>query len=474
MTRAVGERYLRASLASRLTWLILVPLILLSAISAVAAYFVAVDAARRAYDRSLLDPALALARFVDVRDGQLRLALSGNAIEALRVDSSDRIFYRITDATGTVVDSNASLSAPPRIPEGETHVFFDTVLATEPMRAVVLSAPTERGRITVEVAETLVKRNLLVREVLTATLGPELVVVIAAGFLLWLGIRLGLAPLERLRAEISERSPSDLRPVAIAGVPEEVRPLVNGINDLLGRLRAAIESQRQFIGNAAHQLRTPLAGLSAHAELALREPASGELRRLLETLNAETRRTTHLVNQLLVLARAEPGASSGTERQPVDLEEVVNQAATTFVRSALEKNLDLGFDLAHAWIHGESLLVRELLANLIDNAIHYTPAGGVITVRTREEGDDSLLEVEDNGPGIPTSLRGKVMERFYRVPGSSGQGCGLGLAIVRDIAERHGARVSIDAGAGGVGTLVAVRFPRLRVEQARGATTIRG
>lgn len=456
----------RVSLQRRLNWLLLVPLALLSGLSAVAAYLIGIDAARRAYDRSLLDPALALARFVEVREGRAQLALPPTAIEALRIDSSDRIYYQLLDAGGFVVVGNAEWPAAPPMPAGETHVFFDTSLAGEPVRAVALIATTEAGPITVQVAETMVKRVALVREVLIATLVPEAIVIGSAVFLLWFGVRLGLAPLERLREEIRERTPADLRPVPVDTVPDEVRPLVTGLNDLLERLRGALESQRQFIGNAAHQLRTPLAALSAHAELALREPSSGELRRLLQILQSETQRTTHLVNQLLTLARAEPGNAATIDRRPVDLRECVNQAADTYVRLALAKDIDLGFDLSSAWTVGEPLLVRELLGNLIDNAIHYTPRGGTVTVRTREVAAIAELEVEDNGPGIAPELRERVFERFYRVPGSAGEGCGLGLAIVRDIAARHAAELVIESGEGGLGTRVRVRFARLQVPDA--------
>jgi two-component system sensor histidine kinase TctE len=461
----------RRSLHRRLAWLLVGPLVVLSALSAVAAYLVALDAARTAYDRSLLDPALALARFVELRDGAIELSLPSTAIEALRIDSSDRVYYRVTDDRGNEIASNGVWADKPRAKDAERPVFFDTTVGGEPVRGVVLPVVTDRGTASVEVAETMVKRTALVREVLIATIVPEVIVITTAAFLLWLGIRLGLAPLERLRDEISARSPADLRPVATGSVPDEVRPVVIALNELLDRLRRALDSQKQFIGNAAHQLRTPLAGLSAHAELALRQPSSGELRRLIETLESETKRTTHLVNQLLTLARAEP-AGAAIERQPVDLEEVVNQAANGWVRMAISKDVDLGFDLAHAWTYGEPLLVRELIGNLVDNAVHYTPAGGSVTVRTREASGRSVLEVEDNGPGIAPEQRSRVLERFYRVPGSTGQGCGLGLAIVKDIAERHGASVTLDAGAGGRGTLVRVAFPRLEVRAP--ATSGRG
>lgn len=459
------------SIRRRLGLLLAVPLVVLLIVSAFFSYRVAVDAARDAYDRSLLDPAIALSRFVRFDATKPpELDLPEAALDALRIDSSDRMFYRILGPDGAVIAANSNLSAPPRPAPGETHVFYD-ILGTERLRAVALFVGSKQGEFIVNVAETTVKRNALVREVLIATVVPEALVILTAVVLLSIGIRLGLAPLERLREEIAKRSPADLRPVADADAPREVQPLLASLNQLLGRMRGTLDSQQQFIGNAAHQLRTPLAGLSAHAELALRESSSGELRRLLETLHGETRRTTHLVNQLLVLARAEPRGGSEAERTPVNLPDVVNMAASEGVQRALVRNIDLGFDLASAWTLGEPLLLRELVANLLDNAIDYTPKGGSVTIRTRAITNERVcvLEVEDDGPGIAPDLRQKVFERFYRVPATPAEGCGLGLAIVRDIAVRHLATVAIESGAGGRGTLVRVTLPRLVIEEPTGA-----
>lgn len=452
------------SLQRRLAWWLVGPLVVLAALSAIPAYYIASDAANNAYDQSLLDPALALAKYVRVAEDGVRLELPAVAIEALRIDTSDRVYYSIVGPDGKTVAGNADLPIAPVAVRGNSPVFFDANVGNEPARLVAVRVPSDRGVVTVEVAETRVKRIALVREVLFGMIVPELIVVLAAAVLLTIGIRLGLAPLERLRGELSERSPADLRPVAEHGVPQEVRPLVAGLNQLLARLRATLDSQQQFIANAAHQLRTPLAGLSAHAELALREPATGELRRLLQTMHGETQRTTHLVNQLLALARAEPGAGTHATQQPVNLEEVVSQGASEWVHRALARNIDLGFDLHAAWTVGEALLLRELAANLIDNAITYTQAGGTVTVRTRTTADTSLLEVEDDGPGIPEAERARVFERFYRIPGTAPEGCGLGLAIVRDIAMRHGGTVTIDAAAPLGGTHVRVSFAQLKAE----------
>ena len=456
------------SLHRRLSWLLLGPLLAVSALSGGIAYFVAVDGATRAYDRSLLDPALALAKYLDLTVDPPRLKLSQEGIDALRIDTVDRIVYQVSARNGVPIYQSGQIPQPPPHENGTDQVFYDTRVGGVPMRAVALYLSTSRGPVTVQVAETKIKRRALVREVFIGTVIPEIIVILSALILLWFGIRQGLAPLEKLRSEIKQRSPADLHPVPETGAPLEVRPLVQALNALLARLASTLSSQQQFIGNAAHQLRTPLAGLSAHAELAARSADPQEVRELVQTLRAETKRTTHLVNQLLSLARVDPGGAHGATFAPVNLAEAVDQAATDWVRQALAKNVDIGFELAPAWMSGQATLIRELATNLVDNAISYTPKGGTVTVTTRADGDYAVLEVEDNGPGIPEAARVQVFERFYRVPGTPGGGCGLGLAIVRDIAQRHGGDVKIENANGPTGTRVRARFPRIRVADKRG------
>ena len=283
----------------------------------------------------------------------------------------------------------------------------------------------------------------------------------AAAALFWFGIRRSLAPLDRLRDEIEHRSPADLAPVASSATPLEVKPLVTALNQLLSRLQEALGTQQRFIANAAHQLRTPLAGLKMHVALARREVQTGEARALIDMIASETERASHLANQLLTLARAEPSSSLQGARQPVNLHDVASRAVQGWVPRALARGIDLGFELQDAWSLGDPLLLRELLANLVDNAINYTPSGGNVTVRTRVDGGAAVLEVEDCGPGIPESEHERVFERFYRLPGTGGEGCGLGLAIVREIAERHGARVQLATPVSGTGTVARVSFPGL-------------
>jgi two-component system sensor histidine kinase TctE len=234
------------------------------------------------------------------------------------------------------------------------------------------------------------------------------------------------------------------------------------LNALLKKLNEALGAQQRFISDAAHQLRTPLAGLQTQVDLALQQKDAGELRQTLQRLLTATGRTVHLANQLLTLARAEPAGHLPVEMQATDLGQIVQECAEEWVPRALAGEIDLGFELESAPILGIPLLVRELLANLLDNAIRYTPPGGQITVRTLMKDANALLEVEDNGPGIPAAEIDKVFERFYRIKGSPGDGCGLGLAIVREIARTHNATVELASPQSGQGTLVRVCFAPLR------------
>lgn len=460
MSRTVTLRD-RGSLRQLLTRWLSGPLIVLIASSLGASYFIALYVANDAYDAALLDPAIAIANHVRRNGEHLELDLPLIAIDALRVDTKDRIFYQVQEPDGRSIAGNARIPPPSQWLPAPQHLFYNAELEGEPIRVAGQFVAIQGQTALVQVAETLVKRGTLVKEILLASALPAFAIAIAALTLSWYGIGRSLAPLERLRQEIDSRSPRDLHAMTEAGIPMEVRPVVRALNQLLARLKAAIEGEQRFIANAAHQLRTPLAGLKTHAELARREPSSPEMRSLLDMIAEETERTSHLVNQLLTLARAESGAGPEAGRQPLDLHQIATRAVQEWVPRALAKNIDLGFELEDTWTLGDPLLVRELLANLLDNALAYTQAGGTVTVSTYGVDGKSVLEVQDNGPGIPGAERGRVFERFYRIPGTASQGCGLGLAIVAEIAERYGAKVELKEGADGTGTCARVLFEPL-------------
>lgn len=450
-----AERSLRRLL---LLWLI-VPLAGVLAASAVAAYRTAVRIASDAYDRELLDPALAIAQRLAIDGDSVRLDMPSAALDALRVDTADRVYFAVS-ARGRLIAGQYGLPGPPDAPADASPVFYDARLGNEDVRIAAVHIPLADRQVLIQVAETRVKRDRLVRQVLLSNAAPELAFFVAALGIVWFGVARGLAPLEKLRIEIAARSHRDLRPVAEAQAPDEVRPLVHELNALLARLAKSIDAQQRFVADAAHQLRTPLAALQAQVEAARRGPVPPELALTFDQLLAATRRTAHLARQLLTLAAVDPATERPFEPTAVDLAAVLHEAVAEWVTRADAKGIDLGFELEPAQVRGEALLLRELAGNLIDNALAYTPAGGQVTARTGTRAGAPFLEVEDSGPGVPEAERERVFERFYRAKGTAGEGSGLGLAIVREIADRHGASVEIRAATGDRGTLLKVRFPR--------------
>jgi two-component system sensor histidine kinase TctE len=324
------------------------------------------------------------------------------------------------------------------------------------VRVVSVQAPCGRSACTILVGETMVKREHLARDLLLQSLFPDFLIALATLIIVWYGVKWGLKPLARLSEEIKTRSAGDLRPIDAAAAPEETRPLVGALNGLLAEVSAASSHQQRFIADAAHQLRTPLAGLQAHTELALAQPMPQACRAQLEQVHKATIRTARLANQLLALARAEPGARSVTAT--VDLKSIAGGEAEAWVRQSLARDIDLGFELEPAPVDGDVFLLREALSNLVHNALEYSPRGGRVTVRTGRRNGHAFLEVEDDGPGIAPEERSRVLERFYRVPGTPGTGSGLGLAIVREIAASHAASISIADSASG-GCRVEITFP---------------
>jgi len=276
--------------------------------------------------------------------------------------------------------------------------------------------------------------------------------------LVWVGIQLGLRPVKRLRDEIAQRSPLDLRPIVESSVPREISPVVVTLNRLFAMLRTAGQSQQQFIANTAHQLRTPITGMQAQLDLLAAEPEAQPVKNRLLTLQESIRQLARAANQLLTLARADPAANIAIKNQTVDLNVLVGEVVAKFFDRALQSDIDLGVDLQPVSIAADPSLLDDLLSNLVDNALKYTPAGGSVTVRAGIEHGRRFLSVEDSGPGIPEAERQRVRQRFYRMPNSPGHGSGLGLAIVDEIAGLYGAAVTIGAGDDGRGTKVLLQF----------------
>jgi two-component system sensor histidine kinase TctE len=452
-----------SSLRVRLLRVLLAPLAAILAVSSIAAYYFSVEPAMDAFDHSLINNGVAVGDRIRMEGGQAFVDLPSVAQQVLRTDRFDRIYYLVRDATGRRIDGEHDLPAPPPGEKPEDGIIvYDAHYRGEKIRAAALLVPCGGESCTVIAAETTVKRQRLVREILLWNVLPELLLAGAALALMWRGVKRGLEPLAQLSDEIRARSPRDLRAIDEGQAPEEAQQLVGALNRLFGRVGEANLSQQRFLSNAAHQLRTPLAGLQAHVELALAQPVPEACRAELEQVHTATIRTARLANQLLALARAEPGAERPAESMVIDLKQIVEDCANEWVHRALDREVDLGFDLAQTAVRGDAFLLREALVNLIGNAIEYTPGGGSVTVRTGARDGAPFMEVEDSGPGIPPGERERVLERFYRLAGTAGTGSGLGLAIVHEIAMMHRATVAIGDGApnaqGGRGCRVSLNF----------------
>jgi len=440
------------SLRSRLLLAIIAPLCVVFAVSAMFDYRLARETADSAFDHSLADVALDLASHVRTTDESLSVALSAEAEEILRSDASDIIYFAVRDKAGRLLAGDESLPSHGAL--AVTRVdnqisFADRQLHGKPIRIAMHQTASAHGPVTIMVAETVNKRELSSRRILTAMIVPSLAVILATLLAVYFGVRRGLTPLEIVESEIARRSPRDLRAIDDALTPQEIRPLLSRLNDLFSLLREAAASQQRFLADAAHQLRTPLTGLQTQIDLSTNEGRfSSDPERLLR-INEATERIGHLIGQLLTYARTEPATYLSQSFEPVALHELVEQAASIFLDQALSKEIDLGFEAGPATVPGIPWMLREALANLIDNALRYTPRGGVVTVSSYRRGDECALTVEDNGPGIPADEREHVFERFYRINGSLGDGCGLGLPIVKEIAALHNAEMRLEEGADG-------------------------
>ena len=440
--------------------MLLPPVAALLVAGAVGAYFLSAEPASEAYDQALGDVALALGERIRSNEGAVTFDLPGAAEQVLRTDKYDTIYYHVRGPDGAPLSGDPGLPAVPagRAPE-DGMIAYRGTYRDQDIRVVALLVPCGGRICTVQVAETTNKRRHLARTIVFSSLAPQLLIALLTLVVVWFAVKRGLAPLEDLSADIRQRSARDLRPIDPGHAPEEARPLVGALNQLFDQVAESNRNQQRFLANAAHQLRTPLAGLQAHTEIALSQAGPGGRSAELEQVHAATIRTARLANQLLAMARAEPGGYRTDLPTPVSLRAMVEDTADEWVHRALARDIDLGFELAEAQVSGDALLLREAFVNLVHNALEYTPSGGRVTARTGVRNGHAYLEVEDDGPGIPAAERGQVMDRFYRIPGTAGPGSGLGLAIVREIALAHRAEVAIGAGEGGKGCKVELRFP---------------
>jgi two-component system sensor histidine kinase TctE len=419
-------------------------------------YFVAHREATVAYDRALMDESIAIASQVEVVDNKLSLQLPAIAEKVLLIDGYDKLFYEVIDRNGKTVAGNSELPRPLQ-PFEDGKLYYDAKLGDKAVRVAALSSEHNGIPFTVLFAETNLKRDWLLGEIILAMLIPEGLLLIAAIFMIRRSIRNGLASIQPLREELVQRTHTDLSQLHLKGIPEEIYPIFAEVNELLVRLSHSLDANRRFVADASHQLRTPIAALQAEAEMALRTSDPGES---LKRIVAGTRRITHLAHQLLTLSRLEPQQTQS--KKIVDLAQLTQDAAERWMPLALARNIDLGFELSPAKVMGDTLWLEELANNLIDNALLYTPAGGIVTVRCGNRAGQASWEVEDSGPGIPAQESEKVFERFYRLDTTGVDGCGLGLSIVREIAYKHKAAITIEKGPSLGGALIRVSFPPIQ------------
>jgi len=427
-----------------------------------ASYWMARNLAGRAYDRALVEMAREVSLHLSWIDGAIRLDLPPAALAVLFNDASDRIYHEVTAPDGHRVAGQALPHGPGAASEAP-EVLYDGIFEGAPVRVVQLTVASEReaGRpaAVVRIAETLSRRSGLMREMLLSMIVPQLLLMAMAAAVVWVGVVLGLRPLEAVRTSVLSRSPHDLRRVPVEGVPGEVRPLLVAINELLERLVRVLTMQRRFVADAAHQLKTPVAALLAQIEVAARERDPERAREQLQSINTGLERLARLMSQLLSLARNEPEGANAVVLQPLDLSAVAFEAASAWVPEAFKRRIDLGFegDTAPVTVSGDAVRLRELLDNLLDNAVRYSNEGGRVTVRV-ESRPRPAVHIADDGPTIAPEDRERVFERFHRVLGSKGDGSGLGLAIAQEIARAHGAEIVLSADSDGVGNMFSVVF----------------
>jgi two-component system sensor histidine kinase TctE len=456
---SIFDREQRSLFGEILDWM-LTPLLLLWPISLVLTWLVAQNIAGKPFDRALEYNVAALAQLVTVSNNRVQFNLPLPAREVLRADDADTVYYQVLGVRGEHLSGERDLPLPPddeKMTPGEIRIRAAEVHGADVKIAYTwVTLPLAGTRpVLIQVAETLEKRSVLATEIVKGVMLPQFVILPMAVLLVWLALVQAIKPLNRLEERIRARKPDDLSPIDAKSVPLEVAPLVYSVNDLLLRLKDSIATQKRFLADAAHQLKTPLAGLRMQADLAQRADADADaLKESLRHIGRASIRATHTVNQLLALARAE-SSGSAMARTSCDLAELTMSVVRDCVPHALEKRIDLGYEGEQPGAEGGQLqgnvtLLKELVRNLVDNAINYTPSSdekpGVITVRVLLDrfGKTLVLQVEDSGPGVPLAERELIFQPFYRALGTQADGSGLGLPIVMEIAHKHNATVSME------------------------------
>jgi two-component system, OmpR family, sensor histidine kinase TctE len=453
---------LRPSLRRRLLLVLLVPVGVLLLLDAMLTYGVALTYANRVHDRDLSDDALTLATMLgnDQLDGEL----TPQARFLLEYDPDGHSYFTVSSARHGLLASNGQLPQPAQVPAiGARPALYDAQLAKHALRAatVHIAMRSDPGdSLVVTVAETLRDRHQQAREILLLASVTQALLIAGVLSLVWFGVGRGLRVLDPLTARLAART-HELTPIDGPDVPQEIQPLTHTIDALFGRLRSMLALHDRFIADAAHQLRTPLTGLSLHVEHAMADPRPETVADALVHIRRLTQRAARTSAQLLALTRAQAPSLEAGERTLLDLSRFIPEAVSERVHEAIRAGVDLGYEGTGQALSvlGDAASVQDLLDNLIDNAVRYAGRGSTVTVKLQARADGGAsLSVEDNGPGVPSELLPRLSERFFRAAGSNEEGSGLGLAIVQRIAERHHAEVIYRLGEVR-GLCVEVRFP---------------
>jgi len=465
---------MRSGLQRRLLLLLLLPLSLFALVSVYFDYEAAGNAALQQDQQLrrliplLTDSVVAAGR----APGEAPVLLLAPPVEEFIRRHNGFSGFRVSDAAGRFLTGDRWIS--PVLPATREPEFHDMEEKGVTYRIVAQRVKTVAGDLILQLADGSDARQQWVRSVLLKVLLPNLMLVLAAGLTVNWAVTRALRPLLALKEAVERRSPRDLSAIDPQTTPAEVQPLVTSLNRLFALVNDQAEGQRRFVADAAHQLRTPLAGLQAQveawAQAAGAPAAGGQLTLSAEKiigLRSATRRTSQLANQLLALSRADASSMASQPLQRVDLKDLCESVLGLHLDAAAAKNIDLGLETGFAQVAGHEWMLRELLGNLVDNAVKYTPPGGTVTLRCGRQDHPAsgqaqvFLEVEDDGPGIPPDQRSRALERFYRAPGTAGEGNGLGLAIADEIARLHHAQLTLQSGGkaeGGQGAGLRVRL----------------
>jgi two-component system, OmpR family, sensor histidine kinase TctE len=453
-----GPVSLRAGLLLRLG----IVLVLLLTLDGLASYFTALHFANLVYDRWLVDSTRSLGLAVHVEDSRIKLDLPRVALEIFQFDELDKNYFKVSSAREGLIGGDPSLPDARLRAVGDLRLSFSS-LHGQPVRIVstLIASPVPGDPVMVSVAETLFKRSTLTREILIGMAAPQIALLGIALLLGRIVVNHGLKPLTDVAAQIEARGQNNLSPVPQSALPREARVLVARINELLERLGNAMRAQKRFVADAAHQLRTPLAAVLLHAERAERAPDTSSGREALRALHRNVERAARVSQQLLALARTDPEAVAAIELKTVDLTALTRQVGEEWIPRALERDVDFGLAVPDhpVLVRGDERLLSEVLSNLIDNALRYGQKGGHVTLIV-EAGQQPKMSVQDDGPGIAPEERTLIFERFYRVEHGNGDGCGLGLSIVAEIARLHQATVEVTSGANNRGSRFTVVFKR--------------